>query len=114
MWPQSTVISLIGNYIYTRLELVDKNQLLRAADRQLLGIMEDHHIFSHWRYTFGGARDVWTKEKLSVAVGGDVTFYSKPATMDAVYGNNPTSYRFFLVFDLVRPQWRSCMTRRSR
>jgi len=95
---ESTVNFLDKNYLYTRLELVDKNQLLRDADRQLLGITEHHPSFRIGAYTFGGARDVWTKEKLSVAIGGDVTFYSKPATLDAIYGSNPTSYRFFLRF----------------
>jgi hypothetical protein len=80
------------------LELVHKNQLLRDADRQLLGITEHHPSFRIGAYTFGGARDLWTKEKLSVAIGGDVTFYSKPATLDPIYGNNLTSYRFFLRF----------------
>jgi hypothetical protein len=46
----------------------------------------------------GGARDVWTTEKLSMAIGGNVTFYSKPATLDPIYGNNPASYRLFLRF----------------
>ncbi len=95
---ESTVNFQDQNYLYTRLELVDKNQLLRAADRQLLGITEHHPSFRIGAYTFGGAREVWTKEKLSVAIGGDVTFYSKPATLDAIYGNNPTSYRVFLRF----------------
>jgi len=95
---ESTVNFQDKNYLYTRLELVDKNQLLRAADRELLGITEHHPSFRIGAYTFGGARDVWTKEKLSVAIGGDVTFYSKPATLDAIYGNNPTSYHLFLRF----------------
>ena len=63
-----------------------------------LGITEHHPSFRIGAYTFGAARDVWTKEKVSVAIGGDVTFYSKPAILDEIYGNNPTSYRFFLRF----------------
>lgn len=95
---ESTFNFLDRNYLYTRLELVDKNQILREADRELLGITEHHPSFRIGAYTFGGARDVWSKEKLSVAIGGDVTFYSKPATLDPIYGNNPTSYRFFVRF----------------
>ena len=86
------------NYLYTRLELVDKNQLLRPADRLLLGITEHHPSFRIGAYTFGGARDLWTSEKLSMAIGGDVTFYSKPDLLNPVYGENPTSYRFFMRF----------------
>lgn len=95
---ESTVSFLDKNYLYARLELVDKNALLRDDDRVLLGITEHHPSFRIGAYTFGGARDIWTTEKLRVAIGGDVTFYSKPATLDAIYGNNPTSYRFFLRF----------------
>jgi hypothetical protein len=35
---------------------------------------------------------------LRVAVGGDATFYSKPAILDSIYGSNPVSYRVFLRF----------------
>ncbi len=93
---ESTVNFLTKNYLYTRLELSDKNSILRAADRQLLGITDHHPSFRIGGYTFGGARDLWTSEQLSVALGGDVTFYSKPAILDPVYGNNPTGFHFFL------------------
>jgi hypothetical protein len=95
---ESTVNFLDKNYLYTRLELVDKNQLLRAADRALLGITDHHPSFRIGAYTFGGARDVWTSEKISMAIGGDVTFYSKPSVLDQIYGNNPTSYHLFVRF----------------
>jgi hypothetical protein len=93
---ESTVNFLDKNYFYTRLELVDKDDLLRPADRAMLGIAGDHPSFRIGAYTFGGVRDLWTNEKLSVAIGSDVTFYSKPATLDVIYGNHPTSWRLFL------------------
>src|SRR5205085_9578657 len=37
---ESTVNFLDKNYLYTRMELVDKDELLRASDRALLGITE--------------------------------------------------------------------------
>ncbi len=95
---ESTVNFHDKNYLYTRLELADKNQLLRDADLELLGIADHHPSFRIGAYTFGGARDVWTSEKISMSIGGDFTFYSKPATLDPIYGNNPTSYRFFVRF----------------
>lgn len=95
---ESTLNFLDKNYLYTRLELVDKNALLRDADRLRLGIAGHHPSFRIGAYTFGGARDVWTTKQLSMAIGGDVTFYSKPGTLDAIYGANPTSYRLFLRF----------------
>ncbi|HEY0006810.1 MAG TPA: hypothetical protein VGB17_18670, partial [Pyrinomonadaceae bacterium] len=93
---ESTVNFLDHNYLYTRLELADKNTLLSLQDRQQLGIADHHPHFRIGAYTFGGARDIWNTERLSVALGADVTFYSKPAALDPLYGNNPASYHFFI------------------
>jgi hypothetical protein len=93
---ESTVNFQDKNYLYTRLELVDKNELLRATDRALLGIKDNHPSFRVGAYTFGGARDVWNTKKFSLALGSDLTFYSKPAILDSLYGNNPVSWRLFL------------------
>jgi hypothetical protein len=93
---ESTVNFLEKNYLYTRLELVDKDDLLRATDRIKLGITQTHPSFRIGAYTFGGARDVWNNEKVSLAVGGDFSFYSKPSMLDPIYGSHPVSYQFFL------------------
>jgi len=92
---ESTVNFLDKNYVYTRLELVDKNELLRPSDRALLGITDDHPSFRIGAYTFGGARDIWNKDKLSFAIGSDLTFYSKPSILDQIYGTNPVSWKLF-------------------
>ena len=54
---ESTVNFLDKNYIYTRLELADKNQLLRDADRALLGITIIT-LLSEWGLHLGAVRDV--------------------------------------------------------
>jgi hypothetical protein len=92
---ESTVNFLDQNYLYTRMELVDKNELLRASDRALLGITDEHASFRIGAYTFGGARDIFNSEKLSMAIGSDLTFYSKPAVLDPLYGNNPVAWKIF-------------------
>ena len=92
---ESTVQFLDKNFVYTRLELVDKDELLRAADRALLGITEDHPSFRIGGYTFGGVRDLWTTDKVQFGIGSDLTFYSKPAILDAIYGSNPVSWKLF-------------------
>jgi len=97
---ESTVNFLDKNYLYTRLELVDKNSLLRASDRLRLGIKDHHPSFRIGAYTFGGARDLWTSEKANFAIGSDLTFYSKPSILDSVYGSNPVSWKLFF---RVRP-----------
>ena len=93
---ESTVNFLDKNYFYTRLELVDKNELLRPADLALLGIKDALPSFRIRAYTFGGVRDVWNTDKLSLGIGSDVTFYSTPAVLDRIYGTNPVSWRLFL------------------
>jgi hypothetical protein len=92
---ESTVNFLDKNYLYTRLELVDKNELLRPADRALLRITDDHPSFRIGAYTFGGARDLWNTEKVSFAIGSDLTFYSKPSILDRLYGSSPVSWKLF-------------------
>jgi hypothetical protein len=84
---ESTVNFLDKNYLYTRLELVDKDELLRAV--------KDHPSFRIGAYTFGGVRDLWTSDKVQFGIGSDVTFYSKPAALDLIYGNQPVSWKLF-------------------
>jgi hypothetical protein len=95
---ESTVNFLDRKYLYTRLELVDKKDLLRAEDIQKLGLPAGFHHpqFRIGAYTFGAARDIWNTDRISLAIGGDATFYSKPKQLDSIYGSNPTSYKFFL------------------
>jgi len=97
---ESTVQFLDKNYVYTRLELVDKDELLRPSDRLLLGIREDHPSFRIGAYTFGGVRDVWTTDRVQLGIGSDLTFYSKPSLLDTIYGNHPISWK---VFFRIRP-----------
>jgi hypothetical protein len=95
---ESTLNFLDKNYVYTRLELVDKKDLLRHEDLHRLGFAEgqDHPQFRIGAYTFGYARDIWNTKKVSVALGSDVTFYSKPEILNEIYGRNPVSYKFFI------------------
>jgi hypothetical protein len=93
---ESSVNFIDKNYIFTRVELVDKDDLLRAIDLIQLGITQPHPSFRVGGYSFGGARDIWNANKISLALGGDFTFYSKPATLDPVYGRRPVSWKLFL------------------
>jgi hypothetical protein len=97
---ESTINFLDRNYLYTRLELVDKNNLLRDEDRIKLGITEHHPSFRIGAYTVGGSREIWNTQRASLAIGGDFTFYSKPTTLDPIYGDNPVSWKLFF---RVRP-----------
>jgi hypothetical protein len=89
---ESTLNFAARNYAYTRLELVDKDELFPADPF--------HPSFRIGAYTFGGVRDLLQNHHWHLGLGADVTFYSKPASLDPVYGNNPVSFR---VFVRVRP-----------
>lgn len=85
---ESTLNFARRNYGYTRLELVDKDELFPGDP--------SHPSFRIGAYTFGGVRDVLQNDHWQLGVGADVTFYSKPAALDPIYGNQPVSFRIFL------------------
>ncbi len=89
---ESTVNFLRRDYAFTRLELVDKDELFPQA--------AVHPAYRIGAYTFGGVRDVVRNWAWQVGLGADVTFYSKPAALDAAYGEHPVSFQIFL---RVRP-----------
>ena len=77
------------NYAYTRLELVDKDELHGA-------LIPPGRSYKIGAYTLGGVRDLLHNPKINLGVGADVTFYSKPGVLDAAYGEHPVSARVFL------------------
>jgi hypothetical protein len=89
---ESTVNFKRSNYAYTRLELVDKDELFPEAPV--------HPAYRIGGYTFGGVRDLWQNHAWQFGLGADITVYSQPAVLDAAYGANPLSFRVFL---RVRP-----------
>jgi hypothetical protein len=89
---ESTLNFKARNYAFSRLELVDKDELF--PDDPL------HPNFRVGAYTLGGARDVVQARWWQMALGADVTFYSKPSSLDATYGGNPVSFQIFV---RVRP-----------
>jgi hypothetical protein len=89
---ESTLNFLRRDYVFTRMELVDKNELFPEA--------ATHPAYRIGAYTFGGVRDLVQTRAWQLGLGGDVTFYSKPAALDAAYGVHPVSFQIFL---RVRP-----------
>jgi len=89
---ETTANFRLRNYAFSRMELVDKDELF-PTNPLLSG-------FRIGAYTFGGARDVIQRRLWQLAVGADLTFYTKNATLDSAYGKNPVSFQIFL---RVRP-----------
>ncbi|MGA8646422.1 MAG: hypothetical protein WB628_06240, partial [Candidatus Sulfotelmatobacter sp.] len=88
---ESTLNFLRRDYVFTRMELVDKNELFPPSEQPSYRI---------GAYTFGGVRDLVQNRAYQLGLGADVTVYSKPAALDAAYGDYPVSFQIFL---RVRP-----------
>jgi len=91
---ESTLNFRQRNYAYTRFELVDKDELFAQPQT---------HVQPAYRigaYTFGGVRDLLHNHQCQLGLGADVTFYSKPAALNAAYGTDPVSFHVFM---RVRP-----------
>jgi len=85
---ESTLNFRERNYAFSRLELVDKDELFPQAPV--------HPAYRIGAYTFGGVRDLIHDHAWQLGAGADVTFYSKPAVLDLAYGNHPVSFQIFL------------------
>jgi hypothetical protein len=85
---ESTLNFCQKNYAYTRLELVDKDELFPQ--------LPTHPSYRIGAYTFGGVRDLVHNPHWQLGLGADVTFYTKPAVLDPIYGDNPVSFHVFL------------------
>ena len=89
---ESTLNFRQRNYAFSRLELVDKDELFPQAT-----VLSTDRLGA---YTFGGVRDLVSNQAWQMGLGADVTFYSKPGALDASYGKQPVSFQIFL---RVRP-----------
>jgi hypothetical protein len=92
---ESTANLKLRNYVFSRIELVDKDELFPTDP-----LSPEFRIGA---FTFGAARDLNHSQLWQLAFGGDVTFYSKPPTLNPSYGSDPVSFQLFL---RVRPALR--------
>lgn len=84
------------NYAFTRMELVDKDELfdnLAAPPAFARG-----RSFRIAAFTFGGVRDVVHNQRGQIGLGADLTFYRKPDILDSIWGTDPVSLHIFLRF----------------
>jgi hypothetical protein len=106
---ESTANFFDKNYLYTRLELVDKRGLLQENifGRPGLNEIAPLHVglepgdsfdrpFHVGAVTFGGVRDIVASPNLRLGIGADVTFYHVPEGVKPVYGSSPTSFHIFM------------------
>ena len=85
---ESTLNFQQRNYVFSRLELVDKDELLPQAPI--------HPAYRIGAYTFGGVRDLVQDRACQLGLGADVTLYSTLATLDSSFGNYPVWFQILL------------------
>jgi hypothetical protein len=79
------------NYAFTRIELVDKDELFPEG-----GGPAGYDSFRIGAYTFGGVHDVVQNQHWQVGLGADFSVYSKPGVLNSYYGEHPVGFRVFL------------------
>ena len=85
---ESTLNFRRRNYAFTRVELVDKDELFPEA--------ATHPAYRIGAYTVGGEHDFRQNRIWQLGLGADVTMYSKPAVLDQAYGDFPVSFQIFV------------------
>jgi hypothetical protein len=97
---ESTLRFLERNYVWTRIENVDRtNQLLLGENPEPPGFSE-RYFTRVQAYTAGYEREVGRFPHLSTGLGAQLTWYGVPADLKPTYGDHPVGG---LVFIRLRP-----------
>jgi hypothetical protein len=95
---ESTLRFMDRNYLWSRVENVDRTNELALGERVEPPGFEEHFLARVQAYTVGYDRELWAFPHLSTAVGGQVTFYSKPGSLTPIYGDRPVGAVVFIRF----------------
>ncbi|MFZ0411255.1 MAG: hypothetical protein WA737_04865 [Candidatus Acidiferrales bacterium] len=95
---ESTLRFRARNYAWTRIENVDRTNLLLLGENPLPPGFEEHFLARVQAYSFGYDREFPLIPHVASAFGGQMTLYGKPASLDSLYGAHPTGVMIFLRF----------------
>jgi hypothetical protein len=93
---ESTVRFMRRNFAWTRVENVDRTNELLLGENPLPPGFEEHFLARIQAYTVGYDREFHLIPHISSALGGQVTLYGKPASLDSLYGARPAGVLLFL------------------
>jgi len=94
---ESTLNFANRNWVWTRIENLDKDQTILYGETPAVLEVEETPIGRVQSYSFGYERDIFrTAHWLNVGLGFQFTTYGQTEQMKAVYGNRPQSYVLFL------------------
>jgi hypothetical protein len=89
---ESTARFVRHNFAWTRIENVDRTNLLLLGESPLPPGFEEHFLARVQAYTFGYDHEFNFMPHIASAFGGQYTVYSAPAFLDPVYGSRPMGF----------------------
>lgn len=95
---ESTLNFLKRNYVWTRIESVDRTNELLLGERPEPPGFQERYFGRVQAYTVGYDREIGNIPHLSTAIGGQVTWYGVPEVLRPAYGAHPAGVLLFLRF----------------
>ena len=95
---ESTLHFLDRNNVWGRIENVDRTSDLLSVGAPMAVNPPEQFLARVQAYTAGYDREFSWLPEVSSALGGQVTFYGKPAFLTPVYGAHPVGFLLFLRF----------------
>lgn len=92
---ESTVRLLGRNYAWTRIENVDRTNELLLGEELLPSGFVERYFTRVQAYTLGYDREVGRGRHVSMAIGGQITLYGVPQTLESNYGSHPIGVTAF-------------------
>jgi hypothetical protein len=94
---ESTVNFLSRNWLWARIENVDRDRTLLVGERPAALEVEEDPIGRVQAYTFGYERDLPIGPSfLNIGLGAQVTTYGLPQQLKPIYGDRPAGFAVFL------------------
>src|SRR5215471_1347670 len=94
---ESTINFVSRNWVWTRIENVDRDRTLLVGESPAALKTEEDPIGRVQAYTFGYERDLPIgPSSLNVGLGAQVTTYGLPQVLKPIYGNHPVGFTVFL------------------
>jgi hypothetical protein len=95
---ESTARFARKNFAWTRIENVDRTNLLELGENPLPPGFDEKFLARVQAYTLGYDRELPFIPRVATAFGGQFTWYGKPAFLDSIYGAHPVGGLIFLRF----------------
>jgi hypothetical protein len=93
---ESTLQFAGKNYLWTRIENVDRTNELLVREGTLPAGFQERYFARVQAYTAGYDREIMNVSHVSTAVGGQLTVYGVPDVLAPAYGRHPAAVVLFL------------------